>query len=111
VNLQSCVEISRQVEHNLDREIHDFSLEVASAGVGSPLQKTRQYSKNLGRKLRVERDAAPTLEGILTDANEDGFTLEWKQREPKPVGKGKVTVTKKETLSYQEITSAKVLVK
>jgi ribosome maturation factor RimP len=40
VNLQSCVEISRQVEHNLDREIHDFSLEVASAGVGSPLQKT-----------------------------------------------------------------------
>jgi ribosome maturation factor RimP len=111
VNLQSCVEISRQVEHNLDREIHDFSLEVASAGVGSPLQKTRQYSKNLGRKLRVERDTAPTLEGILTDANEDGFTLEWKQREPKPVGKGKVTVTKKETLSYQEITSAKVLVK
>jgi len=111
VNLQSCVEISRQVEHNLDREIHDFSLEVASAGVGSPLRKTRQYSKNLGRKLRVERDAAPTLEGILTDANEDGFTLEWKQREPKPVGKGKVTVTKKETLSYQEITSAKVLVK
>ena len=111
VNLQSCVEVSRQIEHNLDREVYDFALEVASAGVGSPLLKTRQYVKNIGRKLRVERDALPTLEGTLTNANEDGFTLEWKQREPKPVGKGKVTVTKKETLSYHEITTAKVLVK
>jgi ribosome maturation factor RimP len=65
----------------------------------------------LGRKLRVEREAAPTIEGTLVDATETNFTLEWKQREPKPVGKGKVTVTKKETLSYGDITSAKVLVK
>jgi ribosome maturation factor RimP len=110
VNLQSCVEISRKVEHNLDRDQYDFSLEVASAGVGNPLQNTRQYRKNLGRKLRVEREASPTLEGILTEADDRGFTLQWKQREPKPVGKGKVTVIKKETLSYQEISSAKVLV-
>ena len=111
VNLKSCVEVSRQIEHNLDREQHDFSLEVASAGVGSPLKKTRQYVKNVGRKLRIERNEAPTIEGTLVDANEEKVTLEWKQREPKPVGKGKVTITKQETLSYQEIVSAKVLVK
>ena len=111
VNLKSCVEISRKIEHNLDREVRDFSLEVASAGVGSPLQKTRQFTKNLGRKLRVDREAMPILEGKLVDTNEYSFTLEWKQREPKPVGKGKVTVIKKETISYSEIKSAKVLVK
>lgn len=111
VNLKSCVEISRQIEDNLDREVHDFSLEVASAGVGSPLQKTRQYLKNMGRKLRVEREAMPTLEGMLIDSNEHGFTLQWKQREPKPIGKGKITVTKSKTLSFNEIISAKVLVK
>jgi ribosome maturation factor RimP len=111
VNLKSCVEISRQIEHNLDRDVHDFSLEVASAGVGSPLQKTRQYLKNMGRKLRVEREAMPTLEGMLIDSNEYGFTLQWKQREPKPIGKGKITVTKSKTLSFNEIISAKVLVK
>ena len=111
VNLKSCVEISRQIEHNLDREVHDFSLEVASAGVGSPLQKARQYLKNMGRKLRVEREAMPTLEGMLIDSNEYGFTLQWKQREPKPIGKGKITVTKSKTLSFNEIISAKVLVK
>jgi len=111
VNLKSCVEISRQIEHNLDREVHDFSLEVASAGVGNPLQKTRQYLKNMGRKLRVEREAMPTLEGKLIDSNEYGFTLQWKHREPKPIGKGKITVTKSKTLSFNEIISAKVLVK
>tara|TARA_B100000989_G_scaffold286385_1_gene254984 strand:- start:385 stop:849 length:465 start_codon:yes stop_codon:yes gene_type:complete len=111
VNLKSCVEISREIQHNLDKDVYDFSLEVASAGVGNPLQKIRQYPKNVGRKLRVEREAMPTLEGILIDANENCFTLEWKQREPKPIGKGKVTVIKNVTLSYNEISSAKVLVK
>ncbi|MGA0316557.1 MAG: ribosome assembly cofactor RimP [Flavobacteriaceae bacterium] len=110
VNLNTCIEISRSIEHNLDRETEDFSLEVASAGVGNPLQNRRQYTKNIGRKLRVERDSEPTLEGVLTAATETDFTLEWKQREPKPVGKGKQTVIKKEILSYQEIKSAKVLV-
>jgi ribosome maturation factor RimP len=89
VNLKTCIEISRSIEHNLDREIEDFSLEVASAGVGNPLQNRRQYTKNIGRKLRVELDSEPTLEGVLTAATETDFTLEWKQREPKPVGKGK----------------------
>ena len=110
VNLKTCIEISRSIEHNLDRETEDFSLEVASAGVGNPLQNRRQYTKNIGRKLRVERDSEPTLEGVLTAATETDFTLEWKQREPKPVGKGKQTLIKKEILSYQEIKSAKVLV-
>jgi len=110
VNLKTCIEISRSIEHNLDRETEDFSLEVASAGVGNPLQNRRQYTKNIGRKLRVERDSEPTLEGVLTAATETDFTLEWKQREPKTVGKGKQTVIKKEILSYQEIKSAKVLV-
>lgn len=111
VTLKDCMNVSRAIEHNIDREEHDFSLEVASAGVGSPLLNSRQYIKNLGRKLRVELADVSTLEGILTAADDQEFTLEWKQREPKPVGKGKVTVTKQKTLSYNEINIAKVLVK
>ena len=103
--------ISRAIEHNLDREEYDFSLEVASAGVGSPLLNSRQYIKNIGRKLRVDLSEASTLEGTLTAASNEAFTLEWKQREAKPVGKGKITVTKQKTLSYDEISISKVLVK
>ena len=111
VTLKDCMNVSRAIEHNIDREEFDFSLEVASAGVGSPLLNSRQYIKNVGRKLRVELTDASLLEGILTAADDQEFTLEWKQREPKPVGKGKVTVTKQKSLSYNEINNAKVLVK
>ena len=111
VTLKDCMNVSRAIEHNIDREEFDFSLEVASAGVGSPLLNSRQYIKNVGRKLRVELTDASSLEGILTAADDQEFTLEWKQREPKPVGKGKVTVTKQKSLSYKEINNAKVLVK
>jgi len=111
VTLKDCMNVSRAIEHNLDREEYDFSLEVASAGVGSPLLNSRQYIKNIGRKLRVESMEVSTLEGTLTAADNQAFTLEWKQREAKPVGKGKVTVTKQKSLSYKEINNAKVLVK
>jgi ribosome maturation factor RimP len=46
VLLQDCIDISRAIEQNLDREEQDFSLEVASVGVGSPLKLMRQYIKN-----------------------------------------------------------------
>ena len=34
VVLQDCIDLSRAIESNLDREEQDFSLEVASVGVG-----------------------------------------------------------------------------
>ncbi|MPT34683.1 MAG: ribosome assembly cofactor RimP, partial [Flavobacterium sp.] len=35
VSLQDCIDISRAIEHNLDREEQDFLLEVASAGAST----------------------------------------------------------------------------
>ncbi|MGW9685251.1 ribosome assembly cofactor RimP [Flagellimonas sp. 2504JD1-5] len=110
VNLQDCMNISRAIEHNLDREEEDFSLEVTSAGAASPLELPRQYKKNIGRKLKV-RTGDEELEGNLTQATEDSITLEWKAREPKPVGKGKVTVQKKRDIPFSEIHEAKVILK
>ena len=110
VTLKDCMNVSRAIEHQLDREEEDFSLEVASAGVGAPLQSKRQYIKNIGRKLKVELTNLPPVQGTLIAADDSGFTLTWKQREPKPVGKGKVTVEKQQTLSYDQIESAKVTI-
>ena len=66
--------------------------------------------KNIGRKLKVELTNLPPVQGTLIAADDSGFTLTWKQREPKPVGKGKVTVEKQQTLSYDQIESAKVTI-
>lgn len=110
VNLEDCISVSRAVEHNLDREKEDFSLEVTSAGATEPLLLARQYKKNVGRKLKV-KTLDKEIEGNLTEANVEYITLEWKAREPKPVGKGKHTVQKKEDIPFSEIKEAKVVLK
>jgi ribosome maturation factor RimP len=111
VSVKDCVAISRAIEGALDREDADFSLEVASAGVGSPLKFPRQYRKNLGRKLEVQLGEGEKHEGTLTQVGEAGITLEWKQREPKPIGKGKITVTKNKNILFDQIHQAKVMIK
>ena len=109
VILQDCIDISRAIEHNLDREEQDFSLEVASVGVGSPLKMIRQYKKNVGRTLIVKL-AGETIEAELVDANDEFITLVWEAREPKKNGKGKETVQKKQEIPYLEIKEAIVTV-
>jgi ribosome maturation factor RimP len=109
VKVQDCIEISRAIEHNLDREEQDFSLEVLSAGVSEPLNMVRQYQKNVGRKLKV-KTSEEKFEGNLVNVSDDEITLQWKAREPKPVGKGKVTVQKEAVIPYNDIVEAKVMV-
>lgn len=110
VNLQDCIDISRAIEHNLDREEEDFSLEVASAGATSPLKFPRQYKKNIGRKLEVKKTDGGIIEANITDANDDFVVLEWASREPKQIGKGKETVKHKVEVPYAEIKEAKVII-
>ncbi|HAV53644.1 MULTISPECIES: ribosome assembly cofactor RimP [Aequorivita] len=110
VTVEDCIAVSRAIEHNLDREEYDFSLEVMSAGVSEPLTLPRQYKKNIGRNLKIKTKNGEKLEGELTAATEDSFTLTWSAREPKPVGKGKVTVQKEATLPYKDIMEAKVMI-
>ena len=110
VNLQDCIDISRSVENNLDREEQDFSLEVASAGVTSPLKLVRQYKKNISRTLKVVTLSLESIEAELTAADDDKITLEWQAREPKKIGKGKETVDKVLEISYKNIKEAVVII-
>lgn len=110
VTVSDCIKISRSIEHNLDREEVDFSLEVASAGAAAPMTLPRQYKKHIGRKLAVETSEAK-YEGNLTAADDEQIVLEWKAREPKPIGKGKVTVQKRQEIRFSDIKKAKVVLK
>lgn len=110
VSLKDCIDISRAVEHHLDREQYDFSLEVSSAGATAPLELPRQYRKNLGRTLQV-RSGDAEWEGTLEKVDDQQITLCWKAREPKPVGKGKHTVRKEAVIPFSDIEQAKVVIK
>ncbi|MFH6602412.1 ribosome assembly cofactor RimP [Maribacter algicola] len=110
VTVKDCITISRAIEHNLDREEEDFSIEVMSAGAASPLLLPRQFKKNIGRKVKVDT-LEESFEANLIETTDNGIVLEWKAREPKPVGKGKVTVRKKREIAFADIKEAKVILK
>jgi ribosome maturation factor RimP len=109
VALQDCIDVSRAIENNLDREEQDYSLEVASVGVGSPLKMVRQYKKNVGRSLIV-KTSTENIEAELVEANDEFVILSWQSREPKKVGKGKETVQKTVQIPYTDIKEAIVTV-
>jgi len=111
VLVEDCMFISRAIEHNIDREEHDFSLEVLSSGAATPLSLPRQYKKHIGRNLEIKTLDSQDLEGELTEVNDKEVVLNWKAREPKPVGKGKVTVAKTATVAFNNIKEAKVKIK
>ena len=109
VQLQDCINISRAIDANLDREEVDFALEVASAGVSLPLKLVRQYKKNIGRTLKIKM-ASQTIEGVLLEVSDENITVEWSSREPKKIGKGKETVVHNEKIAYAAIQEAIVVI-
>ena len=109
VQLQDCINISRAVENNLDREEQDFALEVASAGVSLPLKLVRQYKKNIGRTLKI-KTSSQTIEAKLLEVSDENITVEWSSREPKKIGKGKETVLHNEKIAYSDIIEAIVTI-
>ena len=111
VTLQDCLDASRAVEFNMDREAHDFSLQVMSAGLSEPLTMPRQFKKNIGRDLKVLLQDDKEIEGELQAVSDEGISLLLRYRKPKEVGKGKVDVEETLEIRYSEIKKATVVVK
>ncbi|PWN68318.1 ribosome assembly cofactor RimP [Chryseobacterium phosphatilyticum] len=111
VSLQDCLDASRAIEFNMDREEHDFSLQVMSAGLSEPLATPRQFNKNIGREIEVMLGDSSKIEGELSKVDDEKITLVLRYRKPKDIGKGKVDVEEEKEISYSEIKKALVVIK
>ena len=111
VSLQDCLDASRAIEFNMDREEHDFSLQVMSAGLSEPLATPRQFNKNMGRDVEVLLNDSSKIEGELSKVDEEKITLILRYRKPKEIGKGKVDVEEEREIPYSEIKKALVVIK
>lgn len=111
VSLQDCLDASRAIEFNMDREEHDFSLQVMSAGLSEPLSIPRQFNKNIGREIEVLMNDSSKIEGELSKVDEEKITLILRYRKPKDIGKGKVDVEEEKEIPYTEIKKALVVIK
>lgn len=106
VSLKECIRISRYIENNLDKEVEDYALEVTTPDITDPIKDIRQYKKNIQRNLIITLKDKNKVEGILTQITAQGIVLESKVREPKPIGKGKITVIKNIEVAFENIEKA-----
>jgi ribosome maturation factor RimP len=88
ITISQCARISRHLNLYLEEEAgleFPFNLEVSSPGVGRPFKVQRQYTKNVGRELKVKLLDGSVQKGKLVATNDEGITLHVKPtKKPKP---------------------------
>lgn len=109
MTIEQCIAISRNVEHNLDREEEDFALEVSSPGLTESFKVKEQYIKYTGKAIKVVTEDQK-LEGLLKSTSDEGIVLETSGKEKAEGQKKKQLVVKEYNLKYDDIKSAKAVI-
>ncbi len=110
IPISYCIDISRLIEHNLDREAEDFSLEVSTAGLSEPLKLPLQYKKNIGHEVDVITNEDKKLTGKLIDADDAGFTVEIEEKVKIEGKKKKELRITSQMFKFEDVKSVKIVV-
>ena len=110
VSVKDCMAVSRNVEHNLDREEADFELHVSSAGIDRPLRVLAQYVKNIGRGVELLMNDGTELEGVLKAATETEIEIETSRIEKIEGKKKKETIVEQMVLPLNKIKETKIVI-
>jgi len=103
VDIDACVALSRAIEAEFDRDEEDFSLTVASAGIGSELKTLRQYRKLIGRPIEVLLISGIKVLATLDEVSEDMITLSYDEKQVVEGKKRKQLVRVTRTYPFAEI--------
>ena len=103
VKLEDCAALNRAIEAALDREVEDYSLMVASAGIGSELKLLRQYNKIIGSSVEVLLKDGIKLLAKLNSADEAGIAISYEEKQAVEGKKRKVTVEVTKDYKWEEI--------
>lgn len=110
ISIKDCVEMSRYVESNLDREADDFELNVMSPGLTEPFKALRQYQKNIDKQVDVVTKEGKKLSGKLISANEEGIQLQTRSKEKVEGKKAKQLITNNIELTFNQIKETKIVI-
>lgn len=109
VDIDRCVELTREIEDAFDRDDEDYELEVGSSGLTTPFKVKRQYDKNIGNDVEVLAKDGKKYKGMLRSAAGDSFTIVSEEK-VKPEGAKRPVIEKVErTFGYGEVKYTKYL--
>ena len=110
VSVKDCMSVSRNVEHNLDREEEDFQLHVSSAGLDNGLRVFAQYKKNIGRNVKVKLHDGADVEGKMIDATPDKIIIQTSRQERIEGKKKKQTIVEDIELAIDKVKETKIII-
>lgn len=109
-SVEDCIKVSRNIEHNLDREIEDFELQVTTPGLSKPFKVHQQYIKNIGREVKVVYKELGSIEGKLIEVNDNQIIVETESKEKIEGRKKKELVVKQHTILIENIKETKIII-
>jgi ribosome maturation factor RimP len=107
--IADCVDLSRAIEGNLDREEEDFELEVSTPGLNAEFKVWEQYKKNEGRKVDILQNDGEKIKGILTTVTPDNFTVETEKKVKAEGKKKKEVVTETHQINFDSVKKARLV--
>lgn len=109
--INDCVEVSRLIEGNLNREVEDYELEVSSAGLSESFKVIQQYQKNMGKDVETITKDGQKIKGVLSKVSENGFEIEESKMVKLEGKKKKQNVIEKHTFNFDQVKSTKIIIK
>lgn len=110
VNIQTCIEVSREIEARLDRDAEDFSLTVSSAGIGYPFKVEGQFAKNIGKTVEAKLQDNRKVTGILKAFDATTVTIEHEEKQKVEGSKKKQIVVLTDVIKREDIKEIKDVV-
>ena len=77
VSIDACAMINRAIGERFDRDVDDYSLTVASAGIGEPLKLVRQYKKLVGESVEVLLKSGVKILATLDEVTDENITISY----------------------------------
>ena len=110
VSIKDCVSVSRNIEHNLDRESEDFELQVSSPGLDQPFVVKEQYIKNIGKKINIIKTDNQSIVGELISIENNEVTIKEVNTLKNSKTKKKETIEKIHQLKMENIKETKLII-
>lgn len=77
VSIDTCAMLNHAIGEAFNRDEEDYSLTVASAGIGEPLKLVRQYKKLVGESVEVLLKSGIKILATLDEVTDEAITVSY----------------------------------
>lgn len=111
ITLDKCIQLSKFIDSQFDREEEDYELTVSGASISEPFKHIQQYYKNSGKEVEVQLLNSEKLIGIMGDVNDSSFSLTYSKKILEDGKKRKIEKEFCDIITYDNVKKVTLVIK